>query len=73
LRLWHPIVPLNSPNRRIRTRTCGGVGGAEPRGSPLSRLALRSMANRRQKSFETREQAAAAGRDRSIAGWGADE
>src|SRR6266852_6112981 len=28
-------------NRRIRTRTYGGVGGAEPRGSPLSRsLAL---------------------------------
>src|SRR6266849_2627392 len=24
-------------NRRIRTRTYGGVGGAEPRGSPLSR------------------------------------
>ena len=29
---------LISPNRRIRTRTYGGVGGAEPRGSPLSRL-----------------------------------
>ena len=29
--------PLNSPNRRIRTRTYGGVGGEEPRGSPLSR------------------------------------
>src|SRR5947209_19807538 len=30
--------PLNPPNRRIRTRTYGGVGGAEPRGFPLSRL-----------------------------------
>ena len=30
--------PHNPPNRRIRTRTSGGVGGAEPRGSPLSRL-----------------------------------
>jgi hypothetical protein len=29
--------PLNPPNRRIRTRTYGGVGGEEPRGSPLSR------------------------------------
>src|SRR5215211_1376348 len=28
---------LNPPNRRIRTRMSGGVGGAEPRGSPLSR------------------------------------
>src|SRR5271165_5065107 len=28
---------LNPPNRRIRTRTYGGVGGEEPRGSPLSR------------------------------------
>ncbi|MFH0302656.1 transposase family protein, partial [Bradyrhizobium sp. 31Argb] len=26
------------PNRRIRTRTSGGVGGAKPRGFPLSRL-----------------------------------
>ncbi len=25
-------------NRRVRTRMLGGVGGAEPRGSPLSRL-----------------------------------
>src|SRR3982075_4384203 len=32
----------NFSNRRIRTRTYGGVGGAEPRGSPLSR----SMAHR---------------------------
>src|SRR5208283_1424688 len=29
---------LNPPNRRIRTRTYGGVGGEEPRGSPLSRF-----------------------------------
>ena len=28
--------PHNPPNRRIRTRTYGGVGGAESRGSPLS-------------------------------------
>src|SRR5258708_8995144 len=28
---------LNPSNRRIRTRTYGGVGGEEPRGSPLSR------------------------------------
>ena len=33
-----PNRPLNPPNRRIRTRTYGGVGGAEPRGSPLSRF-----------------------------------
>jgi|HubBroStandDraft_6_1064221.scaffolds.fasta_scaffold45391_2 hypothetical protein len=29
---------LNPPNRRIRSRTYGGVGGAESRDSPLSRL-----------------------------------
>ena len=29
---------FNRPNRRIRTRTYGGVGGAEPQGSPLSRF-----------------------------------
>src|SRR5712672_786980 len=28
---------LNPSNRRIRTRMYGGVGGEEPRGSPLSR------------------------------------
>src|SRR5208282_6027693 len=33
---------LNPPNRRIRTRTYGGVGGEEPRGSPLSRFMLAS-------------------------------
>ena len=31
-------MPLNQPNRRVRTRTHGGVGGEEPRGSPLSRF-----------------------------------
>src|SRR5271154_3747793 len=31
----------NFSNRRIRTRTYGGVGGAEPRGSPLSRSLTR--------------------------------
>ena len=35
---------LNPPNRRIRTRTYGGVGGAEPRGFPLSRFVLRQGA-----------------------------
>src|SRR5260370_34080642 len=29
-------------NRRVRTRTHGGVGGAEPRGSPLSRSVAQS-------------------------------
>ena len=29
---------LTPSNRRVRTRTHGGVGGAEPRGSPLSRF-----------------------------------
>ena len=28
----------NPANRRIRTRMSGGVGGEEPRGSPLSRF-----------------------------------
>src|SRR5215813_5512074 len=31
---------LNPPNRRIRTRTSGGVGGEESRDSPLSRSPL---------------------------------
>jgi len=31
-------LPLNLPNRRVRTRMHGGVGGVEPRGLPLSRL-----------------------------------
>ena len=35
---------INPSNRRVRTRTHGGVGGAEPQGSPLSRLCTRSMA-----------------------------
>jgi hypothetical protein len=29
---------LNPPNRRIRSRMYGGVGGAESRDSPLSRF-----------------------------------
>ncbi len=33
-----PARSLNPSNRRVRTRMHGGVGGAEPRGSPLSRL-----------------------------------
>ena len=32
-----PPRPHNQPNRRVRTRTHGGVGGEGPRGSPLSR------------------------------------
>src|SRR4029453_10687161 len=28
----------DQPNRRVRTRTHGGVGGDEPQGSPLSQL-----------------------------------
>jgi len=31
------LLPPNPPNRRIRTRTYGGVGGEESRDSPLSR------------------------------------
>jgi len=33
-------VNLNFSNRPVRTRLPGGVGGAEPVGSPLSRLPL---------------------------------
>ena len=33
-----PCRRLNPSNRRVRTRMHGGVGGEEPRGSPLSRL-----------------------------------
>src|SRR5471030_149680 len=29
---------VTNPNRRVRTRTHGGVGGVGPRGLPLSRL-----------------------------------
>ena len=37
----HACAGLTRSNRRVRTRTHGGVGGAEPKGSPLSRsLAL---------------------------------
>src|SRR6266851_8165646 len=35
------LLPLNPANRRIRTRMYGGVGGEEPRGSPLSRFTNR--------------------------------
>ena len=34
---------LNPPNRRIRTRMSGGVGGAESRDSPPSRLSSRAL------------------------------
>lgn len=40
------LLPLNPANRRIRTRMSGGVGGAEPRGSPLSRLCARAQRHR---------------------------
>ena len=33
-----PERPETPSNRRVRTRTHGGVGGEEPRGSSLSRL-----------------------------------
>ena len=33
-----PERPETPSNRRVRTRTHGGVGGEEPRGSPLSRF-----------------------------------
>ena len=32
--------PLNLSNRRVQTRTHGGVGGVKPRGVPLSRLCV---------------------------------
>ena len=38
-----PLMPLNPPNRRVRARTHGGVGGAELQSSPLSRLNPRSL------------------------------
>ena len=41
--------PHNPPNRRIRTRTSGGVGGEEPRGSPLSRLTIECYSSLRAK------------------------
>ncbi len=43
-----PERPETPSNRRVRTRTHGGVGGEEPRGSPLSRLspALRWLVGR---------------------------
>ena len=34
-----PLRPLNQPNRRVRTRTHGDVGGEKPKGLPLSRFA----------------------------------
>ena len=40
---WLPspfVDPYKQPNRRIRTRTSGGVGGAQSRDCPLSRFAL---------------------------------
>ena len=33
-----PERPATPSNRRVRPRTHGGVGGEEPRGSPLSRF-----------------------------------
>ena len=34
---------MTPSNRRVRTRTHGGVGGEEPRGSPLSRLCATAL------------------------------
>jgi hypothetical protein len=44
---WSPpnlraCAGLTRSNRRVRTRTHGGVGGAEPKGSPLSRSLTRT-------------------------------
>ncbi|WP_247822224.1 group II intron maturase-specific domain-containing protein [Bradyrhizobium sp. 187] len=39
-----PRDPHNPPNRRIRTPTYSGVGGATPRGVPFPDLALRTCA-----------------------------
>ena len=33
-----PLRPLNQPNRRVRTRTHGDVGGEKPKGFPLSQF-----------------------------------
>ena len=38
-----PERPETPSNRRVRTRTHGGVGGEEPRGSPLSRLSFPAL------------------------------
>src|SRR5215469_4499995 len=42
---------LNPPNRRIRFRMYGGVGGAESQDSPLSRLTVRRRGGY-QRSFD---------------------
>src|SRR5471030_2364429 len=36
---------VTDPNRRVRTRMHGGVGGVGPRGLPLSRLRARAAQN----------------------------
>src|SRR3984893_8453798 len=41
----------NPANRRIRTRMSGGVGGEEPRGSPLSRFCPRRSRKPREFAF----------------------
>ncbi|ROT98841.1 hypothetical protein EB809_12360, partial [Marinobacter sp. R17] len=46
------LVNLNFSNRPVRTRLPGGVGGAEPEGSPLSRCA-RVFASRSSSSENT--------------------
>jgi hypothetical protein len=39
VRTWF-LVCLDQPNRRMRTRMSGGVGGLPPRGGALSRYAI---------------------------------
>jgi hypothetical protein len=47
-----PINPHSPPNRRVRTRTHGGVGGAGPRGSPIP-IAVFQAANVGTRCFAT--------------------
>jgi hypothetical protein len=39
---WLLLSALNPPNRRVRTRTHGGVGGVASRDAPLSRSPSKS-------------------------------
>ena len=40
--VWRPGRTLNQPNRRVRTRTHGGVTGKAREGSPMSILDRKS-------------------------------
>jgi len=49
-----PVLPThNRPNRRVRTRTHGGVGGVGPQGPPLSRSRDVSRGNARASIIES--------------------